>query len=199
MVGGMPVIRISDGTIERLKEWAEPLRDTADSALAKALDAAEATRKRPGRKGPTTVARTTGGVRRSAASRDRLPQSEFRQPLLEILHEMGGSARVANLRPAMKEKMMPTLLQGDLELVSSGDERWWNATCWERRNLVKEGYIRDDSPRGTWELSERAMAHLEKSVSESPDPFVEHLLAMPDVGNDADFDRDRSGSRGFEF
>ena len=199
MVGDMPVIRISDGTIERLKEWAEPLQDTADSALAKALDAAEAARKRPGRKGPTTVARTTRGVRQSAASRDRLAQSEFRQPLLEILHEMGGSARVANLRPTMREKMMPTLLQGDLELVSSGDERWWNATCWERRSLVKEGYIRDDSPRGTWELSERGMAHLEKSISESPDPFVEHLLAMPDVGNDADFDRDRLGSRGFEF
>ena len=58
--------------------------------------------------------------------------------------------------------------------------------------------MRDDSPRSTWELSERGIAHLEKSVSESPDPFVEHLLAMPDVGNDADFDRDRSDSRRLE-
>ena len=38
----MPVIRVSDQTIQRLKAWAEPLQDTVDSALSKALDAAEA-------------------------------------------------------------------------------------------------------------------------------------------------------------
>ena len=41
----MPVIRVSDHTIQRLKAWAEPLEDTVDSALSKALDAAEAKRK----------------------------------------------------------------------------------------------------------------------------------------------------------
>ena len=40
----MPVIRVSDQTIQRLKTWAEPLQDTVDSALSKALDAAEAKR-----------------------------------------------------------------------------------------------------------------------------------------------------------
>ena len=40
----MPVIRVSDQTIQRLKAWAEPLKDTADSALSKALDAAEESR-----------------------------------------------------------------------------------------------------------------------------------------------------------
>lgn len=40
----MPVIRVSDRTIQRLKTWAEPLQDTVDSALSKALDAAEAKR-----------------------------------------------------------------------------------------------------------------------------------------------------------
>ena len=38
----MPVIRVSDTTVRRLKAWAEPLEDTVDSALSKALDAAEA-------------------------------------------------------------------------------------------------------------------------------------------------------------
>ena len=36
----MPVIRISAQALERLKEWAEPLTDTAESALVKVLDAA---------------------------------------------------------------------------------------------------------------------------------------------------------------
>ena len=37
----MPVIRISEQSMERLRKWAEPLTDTADVALAKALDAAK--------------------------------------------------------------------------------------------------------------------------------------------------------------
>lgn len=37
----MPVIRVSEQTMQRLKTWAEPLRDTVNSALSKALDAAE--------------------------------------------------------------------------------------------------------------------------------------------------------------
>ena len=37
----MPVIRISAQALERLKEWAEPLTDTAESALVKVLDAAD--------------------------------------------------------------------------------------------------------------------------------------------------------------
>ena len=44
---------------------------------------------------------------------------------------MGGAVRTNDLRPVMKGKMMSALLPGDLELVSTDDERWWNATCWE--------------------------------------------------------------------
>lgn len=194
----MPVIRISDATMERLKAWAVPLEDTAESALAKALDAAE-NAQLPGREGDgkhsTSIAKTTRAVYRRAAPPDRLPQKEFRQPLLEVLYELGGSERVADLRPILKEKIGTTLLPGDLEQVATGEERWWNATCWERSNLVREGYLRDDSPRGTWELSERGMEHVTQSVAASPESFVEHLLAIPDVGDDTDFERDRSGPR----
>lgn len=195
----MPVIRVSDRTMERLKEWAEPLEDTVESALAKALDAAEEARKLSRRGRSTKAAKATRVTRRRVASLDKLPQREFRQPLLEILYEMGGSVHVTDLRPVMKEKMISVLLSGDLERLSSGDERWWNATCWERFNLAKEGYLRDNSPRGTWELSERGIEHVERSISKSPEPFIEHLLAMPEVGDDADFDRDRSGARRIEL
>jgi Mrr N-terminal domain len=43
--------------------------------------------------------------------------------------------------------------RGDYESVSTGDPRWWNAVCWERSELVKEGLMRDDSSRGVWEIS----------------------------------------------
>lgn len=194
----MPVIRISDGTMQRLKTWAEPLEDTAESALGKALDAAEEARKR-NRPDPSKTAVDAPRAPRRRPIAPKLPQKEFRKPLLEVLYEVGGSARVTDLRPVMRNRMISLLLSGDLEHVSTGEERWWNATCWERGNLVKEGYLRDDSPRGIWELSKRGMDHVEKSISKSPDSFIDHLLAMPEVGEDADFDRDRSGPRRIEL
>lgn len=79
--------------------------------------------------------------------------------------------------------MKPRLLPVDLEFVRAGQPRWWNLVCFERRKLKKEGYLRDDSPHGVWELSEKGTG------------FVDHLLAMPDVGEDADFNRPRSAPR----
>ena len=195
----MPVIRVTDETLERLKRWAEPLVDTAESALAKALDAAEQTRALPGEDHLTPAAKPSRPRRRRPTSKNKLPQREFRQPLLQLLYELGGSAQVSDLQPLMKEKMASALLPGDLQPVSTGDERWWNATCWERSNLVKEGYLRDDSPRGTWELSEQGTELVSGSRSRTPNPFVEHLLSIPAVGHDADFERERSGPRGVEL
>lgn len=195
----MPVIRVTDETLERLKRWAEPLVDTAESALAKALDAAERGRKHAGRDPLPPAAKPSRPRRRRTTAKNKLPQKEFRQPLLELLYELGGSAQVADLQPLMKEKMASAMLPGDLEPVSSGDERWWNATCWERGNLVKEGYLRDDSPRGTWELSEQGTEMVAGARSKSPEPFVEHLLAIPDVGDDADFERETSAPRRVEL
>ena len=64
-----------------------------------------------------------------------------------------------------------------------------------RSSLVKEGYPRNDSPRGTRGLLERGTELFAGSRSKSPNPFVEHLLAIPDVGVDTDFERERSGPR----
>ena len=83
----MPTIRVSAETMQRLERWADPLKDTAESAISKALDAAEKVAKEP----HTTPRR--------------------------------------------------------------------------------------DRPQGKCES------------------FIDHLLAIPDVGNDADFERDRSGPR----
>ena len=149
--------------MRRLKTWAEPLEDTAKSALANALDAAETARTAPR---PATHPRrpeppvSKPSARLGGNKNPKLPQKAFRQPLLEILYESGGSAHVRELRAAVKKRMEPLLLPADRELVSTGDERWWNATCWERNALVKEGYLRADSPRGTWTLSNRGRAHV---------------------------------------
>ena len=196
----MPTIRVSAETLQRLKRWAEPLKDTAESAISKALDVAEKMREDEDRvHAAERVAKEPHTTPRRDRSQDKLPQKEFRQPLLEAIYEMGGSARTEDLRSVMEQRMKPRLLPGDLVQVSSGDERWWNAICWERNDLVKEGYLRDNSPRGVWELSDIGLKFAEKSLSKSSESFVDHLLAIPNVGNDADFERDHSGPRPFDI
>jgi len=96
----------------------------------------------------------------------KLPQKEFREPLLQMLYELGGSAGLAELREGLLPRMQSRLGEADYSIVSTGEPRWWNATCWERSDMVKEGLLRGDSPRGRWELSEdgrRAAARLANS------------------------------------
>ena len=54
----------------------------------------------------------------------------------------------------MGNVMAAKLSAGDYAPVSTGEASWLNATCWERANLVREGYLKSDSPRGVWELSD---------------------------------------------
>ena len=199
----MPTIRISDRSWERLKGWAEPLVDTADSALEKALDAAERSRgsalspqEPPVPSKPGLAAANYGKLQPglAAAKHAKLPQKEFREPLLQAIYELGGSGHVHDLRPVLRDRMEARLCPGDFERVSGGAERWWNATCWERSVLVREGYLRNDSPRGVWALSDQGVELVERRLSEKSGSFADHLGAMPDAGEDADFDRSRSSS-----
>ena len=191
----MPVIRISAQTLERLKQWAEPLTDTAESALVKVLDAAghesspDADRGAPDR--DRHAARPNRG--------DRLALEELRRLLLESIYEMGGSVRAGMLRPVLRERLSGHLTAVDFEPLASGEERWWNATRWERHKLVEEDLLRSDSERGTWELSEKGTSVVERWFDKTAASFVDHLFVMPDVGDDADFDRPRSGPRPVEL
>ena len=86
---------------------------------------------------------------------DKLPQKEFRMPLLELMKDLGGKSSTKVIRQKLEQKVAPVLNDADYEAVSTGDPRWWNAVCWERNDLVKEGLLRNDSERGVWQLSEQ--------------------------------------------
>ncbi len=194
----MPVIRISSETMERLKKWAEPLEDTTESAFVKVLNAAEQTLAAP-RSVPTRQKAEPVRPSPRGRSQDKLPEKEFRRPLMEILYASGGKARVEELRPILKERLEPRLRSADYEPVSTGDPRWWNAACWARNGLRRDGHLRDDSPRGLWELSEKGRRQVEAWLSEVPENFIHHLLAMPNGGEDSDFDTPRTGPRQVEI
>jgi hypothetical protein len=145
----MPVIRISDKTFERMKKFAEPFVHSPDDIVNLALDALEQTR---------LVKVPAPSPSGNSRAKPKLPQKEFEKPLLQVLYELGGGGSLAVVRPIMERKMREHLKEGDFDLVSTGEPRWWNATCWARSALVQEGLLRSDSDRGYWELSETGLA-----------------------------------------
>ncbi len=159
----MPTVRISDETWEKLKKLAIPLEDTADDAIRKAVDIALA-QQSAGRldHGQTIAGKSThsgGSIKKKI-----LPQKEFHAPLLETLSELGGRAETNKVRPIMGEKIKDRLYEDDYRLVKTGEPRWWNAICWARNDLVKDGRMRNDSPRGIWELSEKGVKFVETKL-----------------------------------
>ena len=159
----MPTVRISDETWEKLKKLAIPLEDTADDAIRKAVDVALAQQAAGRVDLSQTIAGKSTQSRRSTKKKV-LPQKAFHAPLLETLHELGGSAETYKVRPIMGEKMKDKLYEDDHTLKSTGEPRWWNATCWARYHLVQDGRMRDDSPRGVWALSDKGVKFVEAEL-----------------------------------
>jgi hypothetical protein len=143
----MPVIRISDGTYAHLQRHAKPFEDSPESIIVKALAALDMMNGDT----PPPAVRPEQAKRKDGT---KLPQKEFRLPLLMTLLKVGGSAPAKEIRTMLEPLMAHRLGEGDYESVSTGDPRWWNAVCWERSDLVKLGMLRDDSERGIWEISD---------------------------------------------
>jgi len=87
---------------------------------------------------------------------DITPQADYTLPLLEALIEMGGSGKMSNVLDQVFNKMKNRLKPKDLEKTPSGTAiRWKNHAQWERQRLKSEGYLKKDSPRGIWEITEK--------------------------------------------
>ncbi|MFH1031209.1 MAG: winged helix-turn-helix domain-containing protein [Chloroflexota bacterium] len=162
----MPVIRITDATWDRLKRWAIPLEDSPEDAVRKVLDAAEEHLKYRDYRRTTDISNLPKKVRISQGklpSGVKTPQQAYRLPILEALHELGGSASVDSILKKVEVKMKSLLKEIDYQKLPSGIEiRWRNTAMWERFNLVKDGLLKPNSPSGIWELTEKG----EKEVKE---------------------------------
>lgn len=89
--------------------------------------------------------------------RSHLPRTEkavLREYLLRALKAKGGRASIHEVLAWMEEHLRDRLQPGDLETRSTGEVVWQNNTCWERFNLIQEGILKPDSPRGIWELND---------------------------------------------
>lgn len=88
------------------------------------------------------------------ATKEITPQHEYTLPLLESLIEMGGSGKAQDILNRVFNKMKHRLKGKDLEKLSSGSGlRWIKTAQWERHRLIIKGYLKKDSPRGLWEIT----------------------------------------------
>uniref|UniRef100_A0A7C4LJS2 Restriction system protein Mrr-like N-terminal domain-containing protein n=1 Tax=Schlesneria paludicola TaxID=360056 RepID=A0A7C4LJS2_9PLAN len=103
--------------------------------------------------------RNLGRLRRGLRTREQA----YYRPILEALQALGGSAPIHQVLDRVLESMKPVLKDVDYEPLASEPDmpRWKNAAQWARTAMVKEGLLRSDSPRGTWQISEAGVRFLQ--------------------------------------
>jgi len=95
----------------------------------------------------------------------RTPEEAYYVPILQVLTEMGGSGKVATVLDKVGVKMKHTLKKWDYDPLTANPDnlRWRNAAQWARNSMVNEGLLKNDSPRGIWEMSDKGRAHIRLS------------------------------------
>jgi len=92
----------------------------------------------------------------------RTPERSYYRPILQALAEMNGSASLNVILARVYQLMKDELKDVDHEPLLSEPEmpRWRNAAQWARNSMVKDGLLKSDSPRGTWEISDGGRRYL---------------------------------------
>jgi hypothetical protein len=147
----MPTVRIDDEVFEALKKLAEPLVDTPNSVLRRLLDLEQ---KKPAPK--------DRGQAPNSSRRKKTPQSVYEENLLQVLAAppFNGRGNKNDVTLAVVERMMKRGLipPSDMEFVATGETKAENKISWGRNLLKNRGLIRDDAPRGVWELTAEGRA-----------------------------------------
>jgi hypothetical protein len=103
--------------------------------------------------------RNLGRLRRGLRTREEA----YYRPILEALQALGGSAPMGQVLDRVLQSMRGTLKEVDYEPLASEPDmpRWKNAAQWARNSMVKEGLLRNDSPRGIWQISDAGVRFLQ--------------------------------------
>ena len=65
------------------------------------------------------------------------------------------------------EKMKDQLTEKDHEKLPSGTGiRWQNRAQWQRMRLIEKGYLKKDSERGIWEITDEGRKYFENLKKE---------------------------------
>lgn len=100
----------------------------------------------------------------------KTPPDAFRYPILEALDRLEGAGRVRDVFRIVEEIMADQLNIYDYQPLPSDPNsvRWKNTVSWERYNMVQDGLLAEDSPRGVWEITDAGRQAL-KHAKNNPD------------------------------
>ena len=84
------------------------------------------------------------------------PQGAYKLPILQYLHgEAPGAAAAHEVASHIESTMRDRFTSEDLEQSSKGGPRWRRILDNARLQLAREGMLRQDSPKGVWEITDR--------------------------------------------
>ena len=95
----------------------------------------------------------------------RTPMEAYYLPILKALEAFGGFAKVSDVLERVHQQMEEVLQNVDYEPNDYGQLRWQRSTQGARLSMVKEGLLRNDSPRGVWQISEEGKRFLSDASS----------------------------------
>jgi hypothetical protein len=148
-------IEIDDEVFKLLRNRAEPFVDTPNTVLRRLLgiDRVKAS--------PTKDGETTDEKPARAAPGTLLPEREYEEPILRYLDGRGGRAPSREVVEAVGKALADRLTELDKQQLRSGDVRWEKRAAFVRLRLVERGELVNNSPRGTWEISDRGRERLQ--------------------------------------
>ncbi|CUU38525.1 Mrr N-terminal domain-containing protein [Armatimonadetes bacterium DC] len=115
------------------------------------------------RAGNTTVNSTTKSARSTRDNEDATPKKAFIIPLLQALVDLDGEAPKRKVLERIQELTKDQLKPADYEeLPSGGKIRWKSKVTGLRNKLIKQGYLRADTPQGIWAITDKGRQYLEQ-------------------------------------
>ncbi len=96
----------------------------------------------------------------------RTPEAAYYLPILKALVELGGSAKMQAVLDKVHTAMKPILKDVDHQPLASDPDmpRWRNSAQWARNTMRQEGLLKDDSPHGTWEITDAGKERLKQGT-----------------------------------
>jgi len=98
---------------------------------------------------------SANGERRShRRSEGMIPRDVLRECIMKVLKSHGGQAKAATALDEVGEILNGKLTPQDLEIDDRTSQPIWRRnTCFERRQMVREGILREKGEGGYWELN----------------------------------------------
>lgn len=103
---------------------------------------------------PKPVGRKRSSDNNSPVRQGRLtPRNTLIRAIVQVMEQMGTSGHKREIHNRLEDVLAGVLNSEDYALDSSGQVTWHHQADWARMYMAQVGILKNDSPRGIWELS----------------------------------------------